>query len=84
MAYTYTAAEFDDIKVMHASGSTLEEIVAKYPDKSVASVRMKLVKAGVYNAKSTAKQPKKEIKTNPATQDVSYTSALAAVGEAPF
>lgn len=48
MAYVYTEKEFDEIKAMYANGQTLETIQSLFPDKSVASIRMKLVKAGLY------------------------------------
>lgn len=48
MAYVYTVQEFDDIKQRYAAGETLELIQSVYSTKSVASIRMKLVKAGLY------------------------------------
>lgn len=47
MAYVYTAQEFEEIKTKYAAGVSLETLAEDY-NKSVASVRMKLVKAGVY------------------------------------
>jgi hypothetical protein len=52
MAYVYTEKEFTEIKLMYANGQDLETIQGLFPDKSVASIRMKLVKAGLYVAKS--------------------------------
>lgn len=47
--YKYTQKEFDEISLLYQNGSSLEEIQSLYPGKSVASIRMKLVKAGLYN-----------------------------------
>lgn len=55
MAYVYTEKEFTEIKLMYANGQDLETIQGLFPDKSVASIRMKLVKAGLYSAKSKPK-----------------------------
>lgn len=49
MAFKYTEVEFEDIKQQYSQGKSLETIQAVYPDKSVASIRMKLIKAGLYN-----------------------------------
>lgn len=45
----YTKKEFDEISLLHKNGSTVEEIQVLYPGRTVASIRMKLVKAGLYN-----------------------------------
>ena len=50
MAYVYTEKEFAEIKLMYENGQDLETIQGLFPDKSVASIRMKLVKAGLYNS----------------------------------
>jgi hypothetical protein len=52
MAYQYTAEEFTEIKQLYLNGQDLDTIQGLFPDKSVASIRMKLVKAGLYVAKS--------------------------------
>ena len=48
MAYVYTQEEFNQISEMYQSGQSLDHIQSLFPDKSVASIRMKLVKAGLY------------------------------------
>lgn len=48
MAYVYTQEEFDRISQLYQSGQSLDHIQSLFPDKSVASIRMKLVKAGLY------------------------------------
>ena len=57
MAYVYSAEEFEEIKQKYASGTSLEVLAEEY-SKSVASVRMKLVKAGVYQKVTPAKTSK--------------------------
>ena len=92
MAYTYTTLEFDKIKELYANGQTLEDILSLFPDKSVASIRMKLVKAGVYTkpTKATAKatataKPASEPKPTTKTAiKAAYKAASDAVGPAPW
>lgn len=48
MAFKWTELEFTEVKRLYAAGQSLEDIQALNPTKSVASIRMKLVKAGVY------------------------------------
>jgi hypothetical protein len=55
MAYKYTDEEFAEIKLAYANQVSLETLALKY-NKSVASIRMKLVKAGVYQKSSATKQ----------------------------
>lgn len=52
--YTYTDAEVQEISQKYALGESLETLAELY-SKSVQSIRMKLVKLGVYKAKATAK-----------------------------
>ena len=47
MAFVYTKEELDQVIAQYLEGISLEDIASKY-NKSVASVRMKLVKQGVY------------------------------------
>jgi hypothetical protein len=92
MAYTYTEAEFDDVKAMYAADVSLEDIQAKHTSKSVASIRMKLVKAGLYKAAvksstkttSVAKEPVKPKSTSKAAMLADFKAAWDAVGPAPF
>ena len=49
MTYKYSDEELAEISLLYQNGSSLEEIQSLFPDKSVASIRMKLVKAGLYN-----------------------------------
>lgn len=49
--FVYTTSEIAEITVKYRAGVTLEELAETY-NKSVASVRMKLVKLGVYTAKN--------------------------------
>lgn len=53
--YTYTEIEVLEIVAKYAAGVALDTLAQEY-NKSVASVRMKLVKLGVYNkvTKATA------------------------------
>ena len=51
MAFVYAPGEFEKIKFEYSNGSTVESLAQKY-EKSVASIRMKLVKAGVYIKKT--------------------------------
>jgi hypothetical protein len=77
MAYTYTDLEFEHIKQMYAGGASLEDILVEHPTKSVASIRMKLVKAKVYVAKAPGGAVKQDgLKA--------YQEAEALVGLAPF
>jgi ribonucleotide reductase beta subunit family protein with ferritin-like domain len=62
--FVYTDSEIKEIVHAYSYGASLETLADRY-NKSVASVRMKLVKLGVYVAKKTAsKAPTKtEINT---------------------
>lgn len=55
MAYTYTKDEWASI-VMEYNADTPLEILAKKYNKSVASIRMKLVKAGLYKKQKSAEE----------------------------
>lgn len=97
MAYTYTDSEFEDITSRYEKGETLESIQVLYPSKSVASIRMKLVKAGVYVAKKAVVA--KQVSGKPITSMIAaptpkpttkvgivlaYKTAADAVGLAPW
>lgn len=87
MAYTYTPEEFSQISQLYQSGKSLEDIQSLFPDKSVASIRMKLVKAGLYvkAVKSAGVTTKANLKpTTKAEAKAAFKAALDAVGEAPF
>lgn len=82
MAYTYTDQEFADIKQRYEAGETLEQIQVVHPSKSVASIRMKLVKAKVYQAQKPASGTKSS--TSKSADLQAYRDAETAVGLAPF
>lgn len=56
--YTYTDLDVKEITEKYAQGISLEVLAEQYT-KSVASVRMKLVKLGVYKKTSTSSTPSK-------------------------
>lgn len=60
--FVYTDSEIAEIVKKYKAAVSLEQLAAEY-NKSVASIRMKLVKLGVYVAKKTAStvQTKTEI-----------------------
>ena len=78
--FVYSEQEVKEITEKYTAGTSLEILAEQYA-KSVASVRMKLVKLGVYqkpaNAQPSASAAKAE---NLAT----YKACLAAVGYAPL
>ena len=76
--YVYTDSEVKEITEKYAQGISLEVLAEQYT-KSVASVRMKLVKLGVYKKTSTAS-------TTPSkSENVEvYNRCLADVGYAPI
>lgn len=80
MAYIYTTQEFDAIQKLYLEGISLEDIQAVYSNKSVASIRMKLVKAGVYTVKKTTSVPR----ATKAAVHEAYQAAVNAVGYAPW
>lgn len=75
--FTYTAAEVAAITAQYTQGVALE-LLAEQFGKSVASIRMKLVKLGIYK------------KTTPSTGETErenferYSRSLAVVGAATF
>ena len=73
MAFKWTELEFTEVKRLYAAGQSLEDIQALNPTKSVASIRMKLVKAGVYEKPLTATKLE---------GSAAFKNALAAVGPA--
>jgi hypothetical protein len=94
MAYVYTEKEFTEIKLMYENGQDLETIQGLFPDKSVASIRMKLVKAGLYVAKSkpaakvgvttTQEESLSDLMKTKAGIKLANKRALDAVGLAPW
>lgn len=91
MAYVYTEEEFSSIKSMYANGQTLEAIQGLFPDKSVASIRMKLVKAGVYQKAVHTKTTKPNQGATPSPKPTTkagilqaYKAAEGWVGLAPW
>ena len=89
MTYKYTTQEFDQIKSLYQNGQSLEDIQSLFPDKSVASIRMKLVKAGLYKKSDPKSLPVSATKAEPKPTTKSgikaaFKAALDAVGEAPF
>ena len=88
--FVYTDTEVQEITKQYAAGISLDSLASQY-NKSVASVRMKLVKLGVYQkaaAKSVAKlDTKPEAMTASSAKTKAevlavYTAALSAVGPA--
>lgn len=90
MAFVYSETELTEIIVAYQSGTALEVLAEKY-NKSVASVRMKLVKQGAYQkttpvkAIKTASVSATESASFPATKGeiaTLYKECLDAVGPA--
>jgi len=54
--FTYTDTEVSEIVAKYAAGETLDVLALQY-NKSVPSVRMKLVKLGVYRAAAKTNTP---------------------------
>jgi hypothetical protein len=74
--FVYTELELKEIAAKYAQGVTLETLAEQYT-KSVASIRMRLVKLGVYKAVSaTAKAEADNLET--------YKRCVADVGYAPI
>ena len=98
MAFVYKPGEFEEITKLYQNGKSLVDIQSLFPDKSVASIRMKLVKAGIYVAASkavVAKQdstskgalPKLVVTPKPTTKAgimAAYKTAKDAVGFASW
>ena len=87
--FTYTESDIQQIVEKYSAGVSLDTLATDY-NKSVASVRMKLVKLGVYQkaiavtksgVTSTAKPSAKAISKS--ENSALFFSCLAAVGEAP-
>jgi hypothetical protein len=88
--FTYSDTEITEIVAKYQSGTTLEVLAAEYT-KSVASVRMKLVKLGVYQkavktaVTKSAKVAKPSAKVIGKTENTAiFNSCLASVGPAPL
>jgi hypothetical protein len=74
--FVYTESELKEIAAKYAQGVALEALAEQYT-KSVASVRMRLVKLGVYKAVSTtAKAEADNLET--------YKRCVADAGYAPL
>lgn len=91
MAYVYSTEEFEKISAMYQSGQSLEDIQSLFPDKSVASIRMKLVKAGIYQKQTktaatvkatTSKAPAEPRPTTKAEILAAFKRAHGYVGDA--
>lgn len=76
--FVYSDSEIAEIVAKYKAGTSLEVLADAY-SKSVASVRMKLVKLGVYQKQtaSSATKSKKEIMSE-------FDAAFAAVGPALY
>lgn len=89
--FTYTETETQEIVQKYQSGATLDVLATEY-SKSVASVRMKLVKLGVYQkatASSTSTKAVTPAKSGefPKTKSgvlAYYKSCVDAVGYSEF
>ena len=96
--FTYTETDVQEIVQKYQSGVTLEVLATDY-NKSVASVRMKLVKLGVYQKAATSSNSKldgwREVITNPPAKSgefsktksgvlAYYKSCVGAVGYSEF
>lgn len=77
--FTYTPAEVQEITAKYQAGTSLDQLAIEY-NKSVASIRMKLVKLGGYVAKAAVKAhtPKQQR----VIADSDFATALALVGAA--
>lgn len=76
--FVYTDSEIAEIVKKYKAAVSLEQLAAEY-NKSVASIRMKLVKLGVYEAKkagASTKQTKAEINTEFAQAYKTFGPAL--------
>lgn len=89
--FTYTETEVQQIVEKYSSGVSLDVLATEY-SKSVASVRMKLVKLGVYQKATTSSTSTKTV--TPAKSDefpktksgvlAYYKSCVDAVGYSEF
>lgn len=84
MAYVYTVEEFDAIKSKYLAGVAIESLAEQY-NKSVASIRMKLVKAGIYQKQTTSSsKPSSTSKSALAEEAKRQAILLRDFGPAPF
>lgn len=88
--FTYTESDIQQIVEKYSSGVSLDVLATEY-SKSVASVRMKLVKLGVYQKAITTPSTKSESVTQsgefPKTKSgvlAYYKSCVNAVGYSEF
>lgn len=89
--FVYTPVQVEEIVAKYAAGTPLEVLAETYA-KSVPSVRMKLVKLGVYQkagkagavTKTTSTTPAKKPSTSKSAMLADYNNALALVGEATW
>lgn len=84
--FTYTESDVKQIVEKYSSGVTLDALATEY-NKSVASVRMKLVKLGVYQKAETAPASATKPGEFPKTKSgvlAYYTSCVRAVGYSEF
>jgi hypothetical protein len=78
--FVYSEQDIKEITAKYAAGTTLEALAEQYA-KSVASVRMKLVKLGVYQKAATSTPSASAAKSENLSV---YKQCLADVGVAPF
>ena len=84
MAYVYTVEEFDAIKSKYLAGVAIESLAEQY-NKPVASIRMKLVKAGIYQKQTTNNsKPSSTSKSALAEEAKRQAILLRDFGPAPF
>lgn len=90
MPYTYNPGEIETIEAAYQQGVALEQLAQQH-NKSVASIRMKLVKRGTYQkpakpatTKTTATAQTKPQPTTKTEVLQAYKTALGWVGHAPF
>ena len=88
--FTYTETEIQQIVEKYSSGVSLDVLATEY-SKSVASVRMKLVKLGVYQKATAVAKPRATSTTKPSAKAITksensalFFSCLNAVGLAPI
>jgi hypothetical protein len=90
--FTYTESEVSEIVAKYAAGETLDVLALQY-NKSVPSVRMKLVKLGVYRAAKTSApsapgateaKPKLTKREEDKANKLLFEDALYECGVAPF
>jgi hypothetical protein len=83
--FVYSSQEISEIVSKYNQGVSLENLATEY-NKSVASVRMKLVKLGVYKSKASTGTTKPKL--TPASErrerEHQFDLAMMLVGPAPF